>query len=212
VEKDPRLVERLRQTVGHTPALRHVQVVAADFLRPGVRWEDFRDSAGLTAPPKFVGNIPYAITTPIIEAVLRQRPPLVVLLVQEEVAARLVAPPGSRTYGALSVGVGAVAQAEKLFLVRAGAFVPPPAVQSAVLRLRPRAEPLIAWERLDAFRRFVTACFGRRRKQLHNVLRGGAGWPAAATGAVLERLGLDPRARPETLSAADFVRLFEAQP
>jgi 16S rRNA (adenine1518-N6/adenine1519-N6)-dimethyltransferase len=212
VEKDPRLVERLRQSAAATPARSHVQVVAADFLRPGVHWEDFRDSAGLTVPPKFVGNIPYALTTPIIEAVLRQRPPLVVLLVQEEVAARVVAAPGSRTYGGLSVGVGAVAHAEKVFSVRPGAFVPAPAVRSAVLRLRLRPEPLLPWERLVAFRRFVTACFGRRRKQLHNVLRGGAGWPVATVAAVLERLGLDPRARPETLSPEDFVRLFEAQP
>jgi 16S rRNA (adenine1518-N6/adenine1519-N6)-dimethyltransferase len=208
VEKDPRLVETLRRAAAERPEWARVQVVAADFLRPGVHWEDFRASAGLSAPPKFIGNIPYAITTPILEAALRQRPPLVVLLVQEEVAARVVAAPGSRTYGGLSVGVGAVARAEKLFSVLPGAFFPPPKVRSAVLRLRLRSEPLVPWEQLDGFRRFVAACFSRRRKQLHNVLRGATPWSALEVAAVLARLGLDPRARPETLGVTDVVRLF----
>jgi 16S rRNA (adenine1518-N6/adenine1519-N6)-dimethyltransferase len=164
-------------------------------------------------PFKIVGNIPYNITSPLIEKALT--PPLpdcIVFLVQAEVAERLAAAPGSKPYGALSVGVQAVCRVEKLFRVRAGAFTPPPRVHSAVVRLTPLAEPLVAPAEIPAFRAFVTACFTRRRKQLRNVLlaatHGEGELASAAVVAGLEALGLDPTARPETLAPATFVRLL----
>src|SRR5437899_11984668 len=96
-------------------------------------------------------------------------PPLpgcIVFLVQAEVADRLAARPGSKTYGALSVGVQAVCRVERLFAVRAGAFTPPPKVQSALVRLTPLAQPPFAPDEIVPSRAFVTACFMRRRKQL----------------------------------------------
>jgi 16S rRNA (adenine1518-N6/adenine1519-N6)-dimethyltransferase len=158
---------------------------------------------------KVVGNIPYNITSPLIERALR--PPLperIVFLVQAEVADRLAAPPGTKVYGALSVGVQAVCRVERLFTVRAGAFRPPPRVQSAVVRLTPLGEPLVAPAVQADFRRFVTACFARRRKQLRNVLAGVWDRPPDAAVAVLARLGIDPTARPETLAPADFAALL----
>jgi 16S rRNA (adenine1518-N6/adenine1519-N6)-dimethyltransferase len=142
-------------------------------------------------------NIPYYITTPLIDKALT--PPLperVVFLVQEEVADRIVAAPGSKTYGALSVGVQVVARAEKLFTIKPGSFRPPPRVHSAVVRLRPLLEPLVDQEEVPRLRQFVTACFGLRRKQLHNVLRTVTGRSAAIVAAGLAALGLDPQAVP----------------
>jgi 16S rRNA (adenine1518-N6/adenine1519-N6)-dimethyltransferase len=158
---------------------------------------------------KVVGNIPYNITSPLIEKALT--PPLparIVFLVQAEVADRLAARPGTAAYGALSVGVQAVCRAERLFTVRPGAFRPPPRVRSAVVRLTPLPEPLVAPAEQAAFRAFVTGCFARRRKQLRNVLAGVWDRPPTAALAVLDRLGLDPAARPETLAPARFAALL----
>jgi 16S rRNA (adenine1518-N6/adenine1519-N6)-dimethyltransferase len=161
--------------------------------------------------PRFtiVGNIPYNITSPLIEKALA--PPIparIVFLVQAEVADRIAARPGTGAYGALSIGVQAVCRAERLFTVRAGAFRPPPRVRSAVVRLTPLADPLVTPAEQTAFRAFVTACFGRRRKQLRNVLAGVWDRPPQAVVGVLERLGIDPTARPETLPPARFVALL----
>jgi len=158
---------------------------------------------------KVVGNIPYNITSPLIEkALVPPIPARIVFLVQAEVADRLAAPPGTRRSGALSVGVQAVCRAERLFTVRAGAFRPPPRVTSAVVRLTPLAQPLVAPAERAAFRAFVTACFTRRRKQLRNVLAGVWDRPPDAAVAVLRRLGIDPSARPETLAPGRFAALL----
>ena len=149
-----------------------------------------------------IGNIPYYITSPLIDKALA--PPIpkrVIFLVQDEVADRIAAKPGGKIYGALSVGVQAVCRVEKLFTVAPGAFRPAPKVRSALLRLTPLAEPLARPDEVAPLRAFVTACFSRRRKQLHNAVPG-------ATPAALTALGFDAKARPETLAPADFVRLL----
>ena len=178
---------------------------------------DWHDAIGITLPasrfplPGFsvIGNIPYYITSPLLEKALT--PPLprrIVFLVQKEVADRIVAPPGSRTYGALSVGIQAACKVEKLFVVKAGAFRPPPKVDSAVIRLTPLEQPLVPVEQGRAFRRFVVAAFGQRRKQLRNVIAAVVGREPSLVAADLRDLGLDPTDRPERLSPADFARLL----
>ena len=155
--------------------------------------------------PKIVGNIPYYITSPLIDKALT--PPLperVVFLVQAEVADRLAAEPGGKIYGALSVGVQAVCRVEKLFTVAPGSFKPAPKVRSAVVRLTPRAEPLVKQEEIRAFRTFVTACFSQRRKQLKNAVPG-------LSSAQLEQLGIDPTLRPERLTPQEFVRMMRGR-
>src|SRR6185503_4300077 len=92
-------------------------------------------------------------------------------LVQREFADRVAASPGSKTYGALTVGVQSVARVERLFVVRAGAFQPPPKVDSAVVRLSPRSDPLVDAEEHPALRLFLAAVFSQRRKQLARSLR-----------------------------------------
>ena len=194
--------------------IENATVVQGDALR--LNWSALIDAhtdiphSALRIPhSKVIGNIPYAITSPLIDKALT--PPLparIVFLVQAEVADRIAALPGSKTYGALSIGVQAVARVERLFTVPAGAFTPPPKVTSAVVRLTPLAQPLVAPSEIAAFRAFVTACFTRRRKQLRNVVMAATGRSAAVVTAGLAALGLDPGARPETLTPETFVRLL----
>ena len=155
------------------------------------------------------GNVPYYITTPILfHALERPRARRAVYLVQKEVAERVVAPAGGKAYGALSVNVQVLARGELLFKVPPGAFSPPPKVDSAVLRVTPLANPLVTAEEEEGFSSFVLEAFGLRRKQLRRVVRTIARLDADAGDAVVSRAGLDPEARPEVLSPAEFVTLF----
>jgi len=156
-----------------------------------------------------IGNVPYYITTPILfHALERPRPRRAVFLVQREVADRLVAPPGSRDYGALSVNVQAVAAVEKLFKVPAGAFQPPPAVESAVVRITPRTEALIDPAEEPAYRSLVQGSFGLRRKQMRRIVRTLFDVDAPHADAMLGASGISPDARPETLTPEQFSRLL----
>lgn len=213
IEKDARLAAGLAGGSVGGSAPGSLRVVTGDAL--ALDWHALVADAVATGPAarvppfKVIGNIPYAITSPLIaRALVPPLPARIVVLVQREVADRLAAAPGSKTYGALSVGVQAVCQVERLFTVRAGAFAPPPTVESAVVRLTPRATPLISSPELAAFRAFVTACFSRRRKQLRNVLVGVTGQPSERVEAGIRALGLEPSARPETLAPDAFVRLL----
>ena len=212
IEKDRELARKLRETgSGKREALAplpgNVSVVEGDALE--LDWHGLVAEAPF--PVKITGNIPYAITSPLIEKALTPPLPwLVVFLVQREVADRVAAEPGSKVYGGLSVGVQTVARAERLFTVRAGAFKPPPRVDSAVVRFTPMPDPLVAPRDHAEFRRFVTALFGRRRKQLRGAIRGVTGRERADVEAELVQLGIEPTVRCETLPPADFVRLFGA--
>jgi 16S rRNA (adenine1518-N6/adenine1519-N6)-dimethyltransferase len=199
IEYDRALAAKL---VERYAARKHVEIVQADVLT--VR---FGDLAG--GPYRLLGNVPYYITTPIIfQALQRPRPDLAVYLVQREVAERLTSKPGGGDYGALTVNVGAVANAEILFTVPAGAFRPPPKVESAVVRITPKAEPLVPETDEAKFRAFVQSVFTMRRKQMQRILRSIAGISQELADERLASAGIDPMARPETLSVADFARLF----
>ena len=164
-------------------------------------------------PYVIVGNVPYYITTPILfHGLTRPRPERAVYLVQREVADRIVARPGSREYGALSANVQAVAGAELLFRVPAGAFRPPPKVESAVVRIVPRSDPVVRADEEEAFRALVQGAFGFRRKQMRRVMRGLWNVEAAVADAILASAGVDPMARPETLSPDQFARVLRARP
>jgi len=204
VEKDRDLAAALRARWG---AETGVEIVEGDALALDLsRWiEPGRDL-------RVLSNVPYNVTSPLIFAFLgiRPSPRRIVVTVQREVAERVVAPPGSRTYGALSVGVQAVAGVRVAFQIGRRAFRPVPDVTSSVLRIEPdryRVESLD----LAALRTVTRVLFGRRRKQLQKILRTapefqGRGDPAA----ILSSLGLSPAARPETLSGAQFIALADA--
>jgi len=157
------------------------------------------------------GNIPYNITSPLLDkALIPPRPIRIVFLVQKEVADRITAKAGTGDYGALTVGIQSVARAERLFRVPAGAFHPPPKVDSAVVRLTPLEQPLVTDTETGDFRRFVTGLFGFRRKQLGRALRELTGLPAEQVLAVITTLELEPTTRAEVLEPAQFVALFRS--
>ena len=182
----------------------HVEVLQQDVLTVEL-------AAVAGGPFVLVGTVPYYITTPILfHALQPPMPRRAVYLVQREVADRIVAPPGIDAYGALSVNVQAVAEPRAVFGVPAGAFRPPPKVDSAVVRLDPSPDPVIAPGEVEPFRRLVIASFGLRRKQMRRVLRTVRGLSAEEAEAVLAAAGIDPEARPETLSPADFAGVLRA--
>lgn len=156
------------------------------------------------------GNIPYNITSPLIEKAMTPPWRRVVFLVQREVADRVAAAPGTAAYGALSVGVQARARAERLFVVRAGAFTPPPRVESAVLRLEPLEAPLVGDGEIGSFRRLVVGLFGFRRKQLVRGLRELTGLAPAQVAEALGAAGIDGAQRPEVLAPGQFAALLRA--
>lgn len=162
---------------------------------------------------RVVGNIPYNITTPIIFHLLaRPRPRDVVLMVQDDVADRIVAPVGTKEYGALSVGVRTVAEVERLFKVGRGAFRPVPGVDSRIIRIRPLVPEPLSLAEEKRLRTLVRAAFQWRRKQLRKLLRDHPDVAVADGEAdqVARRLGIDLTDRPERLAPEQFVRLAAA--
>lgn len=185
-----------------------VEVVHGDVL--DLRLGDhFADPASALV----IGNIPYNITTPIVFHLLeRPRPRAIVLMVQDDVAERIVAPAGTKAYGALSIGVRSVAVAERLFGVGRRAFRPVPNVDSSIVRIVPtRPEPLGEAEEAR-LRRLVRASFQWRRKQLFKILRDhpDLALPPERARALLQGVGIAPEDRPERLEPGQFVRLAAA--
>ena len=163
-------------------------------------------------PYLVAGNVPYNITTPILfHALEYPRAERAVYLVQREVAERVIAVPASENYGALSANLQALAHAELSFRVSAGAFTPPPKVESAVMRITPRPDPLISAEEEAPYRAMVVGAFGFRRKQMQRVIRELWGLGAEQAAEILARAGIDSAARPEVLRPEDFARLLRAR-
>lgn len=209
VEVDRGLLPVLAETLA---GLKNVTVVHGDAMEM-----DFdRLVAGITESPaqayKVVANLPYYITTPLIMRLLRQKFHIadLVLMVQLEVAARLVARPGSKDYGALTVAVQYYCRPEILFRVPRTVFFPQPEVDSAVVRLVRRQEPAVAVVDEDLFFALVRGAFGQRRKTAANALAGAnivAGWTRPVWEEMLRRVGIDPRRRGETLGLEEFAAL-----
>lgn len=200
IELDDRLAADLTTRYRDDPA---VTIVHADAL-------EWKPGPVLADPPvKVVGNIPYNITSPLLFRLLewRPEPERIVVMVQKEVAERLAADSGEKAYGALTVGVRAVADVEPLFPVGRNAFRPVPNVDSMVVRIRPRG--LTDAEREVPLRSLTRAAFGMRRKQMQKILRTapGYGLDTDQATALLEGLGLRPEARPESLDPETFVAL-----
>jgi 16S rRNA (adenine1518-N6/adenine1519-N6)-dimethyltransferase len=156
-----------------------------------------------------VGNLPYSVGKPIVAALLEAGSALdlMALMLQREVAERLAAPPGGKVYGAMSVLTQAICDVELALRVPPGAFRPPPQVDSAVVRLAPRARARVPAELAARFREVVRAAFGRRRKTLANALAGGLGLSLEAARAAAAGAGVDPGRRAETLTIEEFVSL-----
>jgi 16S rRNA (adenine1518-N6/adenine1519-N6)-dimethyltransferase len=167
---------------------------------------DFRALCGDGPRLRVCGNLPYNISTPLLFRLLDARSVIADMhfMLQKEVVQRIVAPPGGKDYGRLTVMLAAACRAEFLFRVGRGAFQPPPAVDSAILRLVPHAQPPFPLPDPEGFARIVAAAFQKRRKTLRNSLRGLVDEAAFAAADV------DAGRRPETLAPAEFARLTVA--
>ncbi|MDP9272391.1 MAG: 16S rRNA (adenine(1518)-N(6)/adenine(1519)-N(6))-dimethyltransferase RsmA [Chloroflexota bacterium] len=199
VELDPRLAAWLRRELAEVPGF---DLIEADALTLHPR-EVFPAESF-----KMVANIPYHITSPLLHAFLEgERPPEVaVLLVQAEVAERVAAPPGQMSY--LSVFVQNIASAQVVARVPAAAFEPAPDVDSAVLRLRRRAEPPVPLgSGREPFYRVVQAGFRQRRKQIHNGLGRELLVGGGAVENTLAACAIDGERRPQTLSVEEWACL-----
>lgn len=200
IEKDDRLAPELVERWGDSPG---VAVVHGDALE--VDLSTFAERP----PVRFISNVPYAITSPLIFRLLDAEPTpvAIVVLVQEEVARRITAEPGGKEYGALSVGVQTRADVRFAFRVGRQAFRPIPGVDSAAVIMKPfpgktRAE-------IEAVRTLARAAFSRRRKQLGTILRTAPEFALAPEqlAAVLSAAGIDPTVRPETIGPQAFAAL-----
>jgi len=201
VEIDRRLLDVLAKTL---EGYDNVRVVHGDILKI-----DISETVG--APRyKVVANLPYYITTPIIMGLLEARMPIDVLvtMVQKEVAQRMVAVPGTKDYGALSVAVQYYTKAEIMFIVKPDSFIPPPSVDSAVIRCTVREKPPVQVDE-KIFFRVVKAAFAQRRKTLSNTLKT-SGVPAETLKVILAAAGIDGNRRGETLSIDEFAALANA--
>ncbi|HVR88738.1 MAG TPA: 16S rRNA (adenine(1518)-N(6)/adenine(1519)-N(6))-dimethyltransferase RsmA [Candidatus Limnocylindria bacterium] len=201
IELDDRMVRVLAETVGDRA---NVQVVRADALEVDLF------SAGPRPPTRIVANLPYQITSPLLVRFLGdpRRAPLVVVLVQEEVARRIVARPGEvKERGFLSIFCQSFAEPRIVRRVAAGSFAPPPKVDSAVVTLRAHTVPAFAPLPQERFLALVSDAFRHRRKQLRGALGFEAGVDRARAGAALRRAGIDPSRRPEELELAEWVAL-----
>jgi len=171
------------------------------------------DLTGEVEGLKVVGNIPYNITTPILFHLLeRPRPRDILLMVQKEVAERIVAPPGVAAFGALSVGVRTVAEVERVLRVPASAFRPVPRVDSVVIRVTPLRPPPLSVDEEASVRHLTRAAFQWRRKQFQSILRShpDLGLSREEVMTLEERTGFDLTRRPETFSPEAFIRLSRA--
>ncbi len=198
VEIDRRLLEVLSKTL---EGYENVRIVHGDILRINV--------AETVGAPRYkvVANLPYYITTPIIMGLLEARMPIDVLvtMVQKEVAQRMVASPGTKDYGALSVAVQYYTKAEIMFVVKPNSFIPAPSVDSAVIRCTVRDTPPVQVDEKTFFK-VVKAAFAQRRKTLLNTLKI-TGVPVETLKIILEKAGIDGTRRGETLSLDEFAAL-----
>jgi 16S rRNA (adenine1518-N6/adenine1519-N6)-dimethyltransferase len=201
VERDERALAALQEIAEHYPG--RLDVVAADALTFDLRSRFEGDRV------RIVANLPYNISTALLVSWVSVEPwppwyDCAVLMFQREVAERIVAPPGSKTYGRLSVLVQWRCEAKIVFDVNPAAFVPPPKVTSSLVRLAPRAAPLPCDRSL--LETVTQAAFGQRRKMLRQSLRA----LGANTSDLIMAAGLDPTARAEEIPVAGFVSLARA--
>ena len=202
IELDPHLARRLREA---TASCKNVEVVEGDVMAI-----DFESLPG-EEPFSVYGNLPYYITSPILHRLFEhaERVAAIHLVIQFEVAARIVARPGKRDYGYLSVVSQWFSRPEITFRIPPGAFRPRPKVASALVNLwmpGARGDNPVPAEEEKEFLEFVKECFAQKRKTLRNNLRARLG---AGTEAVLRQAGLSPGARAEELTVPQFAALYK---
>ena len=206
IEIDRNLLSVLDDTLA---ACHNVKIINGDILKMDLA-ELIAEEKGDLKHVKIIGNLPYYITTPIIMKLLESGVPAesITIMMQKEVADRIKAKPGSRTYGALSVAVQYRCGVTTVTEVPREVFMPVPKVDSEVLRLDLLPEPAVKTISESMFFRCVRAGFSQRRKTLLNSLQS-TGIPKEKIRECLEEAEIDPRRRAETLSLADFAALAD---
>lgn len=206
IEMDDGLVELLREELDAIPGL---ELMHADFLDV-----DLAEIAAAQRTDRLavVGNIPYNITTPILERLFEQRHVVrsAVLLVQKEYAERLAAPAGSPAYGALTLFARYHAVLEPLMTLKASAFWPRPEVDSMLVRFMMRERPPVDVESVEMLFRIIRGSFQMRRKQLFNTLEATLDLPKEKIERLARHARVDPRRRGETLTLDEFAKLANA--
>jgi 16S rRNA (adenine1518-N6/adenine1519-N6)-dimethyltransferase len=208
LEVDQVMATALCERFADTP---HVEILQAD-----ARSFNYTGLSALKPHPTgrvvVVGNLPYSVGKPILQALVEAGPVLdeMALMLQKEVAERVAAGPGGKTYGSLSVLTQLSCEARLAFTVPPGAFRPPPQVDSAVVHLRVRRVPPVPVGDPARLRAVVLAAFGQRRKSLANSLASGLGLSAERARAMCAAAGIDAGRRAETLSLAEFAELAHA--
>ena len=213
VEIDRDLAARLRESLPQMVTIHNADALGFDFcaLAPHMDVPVSRETGGRERPPshgklRLIGNLPYNISTPLLFHLLDQAHCIhdMLFMLQKEVVDRMAAAPGGKDYGRLSVMMQWGAKVEKLFDVAPGAFYPPPKVDSSVVRLTPHAVPPVEVHDPRRFAEIVKAAFAQRRKVLRNTLKG------LVAPETIERLGIDPGRRAETLTLDEFAALANA--
>ncbi len=200
VEADADMIQVLQERLG---SFSNLHIIHGDILK--VPLERIVPPNG--ADYKVVANLPYYITSPTIRLFLEadKKPSLMVLTIQKEVADSIVAAPGDMNI--LSIAVQLFAEPRIVSLVPPSSFVPPPRVHSAIVHLKVREKPAVDIPDEDTFFKIVRAGFSNRRKQLHNSLANGLGIVSKDTLELLEKAGLDPQRRAQSLSIEEWARL-----
>ncbi len=206
VELDDRLPPVLAETLA---GQNNVTIVQGDCMKLDLA-AIIRDSFG-DRPVSVCANLPYYITSPILMMLLESRLPVdsITVMVQREAAQRLCATPGTRQAGAVTLAMQYYAEAQTLFTVSRGSFLPAPNVDSAVIRLTVRRQPPCTVRDERQMFRLIRAGFGQRRKTLLNALTA-AGFGKDTLAAALSTAGIDPTARAEQLTLPQFAALSDA--
>jgi 16S rRNA (adenine1518-N6/adenine1519-N6)-dimethyltransferase len=205
VEIDSKLVAILRKKMEDLP---NVEVIRSDILKLDFNHLFKREGQ----PIKVVANLPYQISTPLLFRFIESKEAFstFTLMLQREVAERLAAHPGRKEYGPLSIFVQMFLDVSIRFFIKPSAFFPPPKVESAVIHMVWKEKPMIEKKDEEWFKRVVKACFGYRRKTLLNALKHSELSLPESIESRMEKVEIDPRRRPETLTIEEFVRLADA--
>lgn len=206
IEIDERLIDVLEYTLAEYD---NVKIVNDDILKLDLKKLIQSEFGGEKV--SIAANLPYYITTPIITKLLEEKLPLksIVVMVQKEVAQRMTAKPSSKDYGAITVLCRYYTEPSVVANVPASLFVPPPKVDSAVLKLRVLDKPSVDVKDEKIFFRVVKAAFSQRRKTLLNCLCSNFALPKEEMSALLESVGITPSRRGETLSLQEFADIAD---
>ena len=208
IEIDSRLIPILEETLAEYD---NIEVINRDILKTDLNEivEEQVRAGAFTGAVRIIGNLPYYITTPIIMQIFESgvKADSVTVMMQKEVAERIEAGPGSKTYGAISACVQYYCDVEMITKVPKEVFVPRPKVDSAVLNFKIRKEKPAQLKDEKVFFACIKAGFGKRRKTLLNSLSGVCGLDKSSVGEILGEAGIDPSRRAETLGIEEFAAI-----